>query len=524
MSKAASIFEFLPEAKVLHWLVQGNLTSSMNRAVRFWVILGKIYKDCQFPEVFHYPDLRNLLYSQNHPASDKLKSKDFANGCGDRKCICNYSVKDLLNPTSEWLNEVQLLTGFNEQKLENVLSQLPFANVHRSIRDDLEKLAQLGWLNSSVQGEFQALPTHLLPQPPTEMNIRGQHSVQNPNFNPLNFQSLSHQQRIDLFVALETLSVIQPNLEFLLDSLSEMIMAEAIDNQPLGLELHQTLPHNFVNLDYILPPEVQDRVDDYHKQLEELWHNSSGGVIQFDYKVIEKKITDSSKNLQPEKFKFYSLIKKITVYPVCVHYIRRAKYLSAYGIDPDGRIGWHNYRLDRIDSPSLKILPWGDSAVPKYLKQLRNSGKLPTSQEVDMELRKAWGFKFYVEPQLLLIRFSADFSRWYVDNTVRHPTFKPIAYSRISPLLQKAVSSPTERNIILSILEQRDPADCYYQALIRPDDINIIQRLRDWRPNGEVLAPISLRQRMLEEATQELMHYLPLLSTNARLQQSRGKE
>lgn len=513
MSKAASIFEALPSAQVLHWLVQGNLASSMNRAVRFWAILGKIYKDFQFPEVFRYPDLRDLLYSQNHPTSDKLKSAAFANGCGDRNCICHYSVKDWLNPTSEWLNELQLLTGFNEQKLSKELSQLPFATVHRSIRSDLEKLAQLGWLKSSVKGEFQTLPTHLLPQPPTEMNLRSQHITQNPNFNPLNFQTLSRQQRIDLLVALETLSVVQPNLEFLLDALSELMMAESEGNHHLGSEFRQTLPHTFVNLDYILPPEVQDRVDDYHKQLEDLWHTSSSGVIQFDYEVIEKEVTDPSKNLQPTKFKFYSLIKKITVYPVCIHYLRRAKYLSAYGINPDGRIGWHNYRLDRIASPRLKILPWGDSAVPKHLKQLRNSGKLPTSQEVDMELRKAWGFKFYDEPQLLLIRFSADFARWYVDNTVRHPTFKPIAHSRIAPLLQKAVSSSTEQNIILSILEQRDPKDCYYQALIRPDDINIIQRLRDWRPNGEILAPISLRQRMLEEATQELMHYLPLPST-----------
>jgi CRISPR-associated protein (TIGR03985 family) len=93
---------------------------------------------------------------------------------------------------------------------------------------------------------------------------------------------------------------------------------------------------------------------------------------------------------------------------------------------------------------------------------------------------------------------------------VRHPTFKVIPYTRIASLLQKDVSSDHERDTILAILGQRDPSDRYYQALIRPNDINIIQRLRDWRPNGEVLAPISLRQRMVDEATQELMHYLPL--------------
>jgi CRISPR-associated protein (TIGR03985 family) len=96
-----------------------------------------------------------------------------------------------------------------------------------------------------------------------------------------------------------------------------------------------------------------------------------------------------------------------------------------------------------------------------------------------------------------------------VDNTVRHPTFKSVPYPKITSLLQKTVSSDRERDAILAIVEQRNPSDRYYQAWIRPNDINIIQRLRDWRPNGEVLAPISLRQRMVDEATQELMHYLP---------------
>jgi CRISPR-associated protein (TIGR03985 family) len=95
---------------------------------------------------------------------------------------------------------------------------------------------------------------------------------------------------------------------------------------------------------------------------------------------------------------------------------------------------------------------------------------------------------------------------------VRHPTFKSIPYNQISPLIQKAIPNSHDRESILAILKQRSPSDRYYQALIRPNDINIIQRLRDWRPNGEVLAPISLRQKMIDEATQELMHYLPLLS------------
>jgi CRISPR-associated protein (TIGR03985 family) len=32
-------------------------------------------------------------------------------------------------------------------------------------------------------------------------------------------------------------------------------------------------------------------------------------------------------------------------------------------------------------------------------------------------------------------------------------------------------------------------------------------RLRDWRPNGEVIAPIGIRNQMRQEAEQELYHY-----------------
>jgi CRISPR-associated protein (TIGR03985 family) len=515
-SDITAIFQSAPTIQILHWLVQGNLASSMSRAVRFWVILGMIYRDRLLPNLFHYPDLRDRLYTQQHPISDKLKAETFVNGCGDRHCICAKSLNNWLHITTETQSHLQLLTGFDQQQLEAELSQFPFATVHRSIRADLERLAQLGWLKVLPRGEFQILPVDLLPQLPPDLYLgfsTERSPSQVPIVNSWLSQSLSRQQCLDLLVALDTLSMVQPNLELLLDSLSELLVAEQ-DGDRL-LSQHQKLPHTFVNLDYILPVNVQDRVDDYHKQLADLWHTADSGVIQFDYEVIELTSSNINKSLPinpNELSRFSSHIKQITVYPVCINYLRRAKYLSAYGVDPEGNMGWHNYRLDRITSNSLKILAWGDREVPKHLKQLRNSGKLPTPEAVQTELQKAWGFKFYEEPQLLLIRFSEDFARWYVDNTVRHPTFKSIPYNQISPLIQKAIPNSHDRESILAILKQRSPSDRYYQALIRPNDINIIQRLRDWRPNGEVLAPISLRQKMIDEATQELMHYLPLLS------------
>jgi CRISPR-associated protein (TIGR03985 family) len=94
-----------------------------------------------------------------------------------------------------------------------------------------------------------------------------------------------------------------------------------------------------------------------------------------------------------------------------------------------------------------------------------------------------------------------------VDNTERHPTFEPITYKQLPSLIAKEVSGPQERQQLLQILNKRSPEDAYYRAWIRTGDINVIMRLRDWRPNGEVIAPLSIRQRLTAEATQELKNY-----------------
>ncbi len=44
-------------------------------------------------------------------------------------------------------------------------------------------------------------------------------------------------------------------------------------------------------------------------------------------------------------------------------------------------------------------------------------------------------------------------------------------------------------------------------AWIRTGDINVYMRLREWRPNGEVIAPLSIRYQMKAEAEQELENY-----------------
>jgi CRISPR-associated protein (TIGR03985 family) len=65
----------------------------------------------------------------------------------------------------------------------------------------------------------------------------------------------------------------------------------------------------------------------------------------------------------------------------------------------------------------------------------------------------------------------------------------------------------TQKQKVLDILKQKSSSDAYYTAWIRTGDINVLMRLRDWRPNGEVIAPLSIREQLKQEAIQELSHY-----------------
>ena len=120
---------------------------------------------------------------------------------------------------------------------------------------------------------------------------------------------------------------------------------------------------------------------------------------------------------------------------------------------------------------------------------------------MQQELQAAWGFNFYLPRQLLLLRFPPTFARQYVDGTCRHPTFRAIAHAKIPALLKQVGLETSEAQRILTLVKQRPAQDAYYRAWIRKGDINVMMRLRDWRPNGEVIAPLSVRHQMAEEAS-----------------------
>lgn len=473
------------------------MASRLGRSLRLWVILERLYGSefnwaIALPQSFRYPDLRDRLFASTHGRADQLSVAQLTAGCWEGGCVCRRSLREWLSRAeqseSQWLQEVALLTGLDRAELELLLEHCPFATVHRSIREDLKRLSQLGWLRSLPGGRFQAVPLSEWPSPPAELRPTS------------GFTQLSLPQTWELLRALEAIAFVQPNLEVVVQTLWEQLaLAEADGGRSPALRRHRVVEPQqriFIHLDYILSGETQEQVDTYQEQLEQLWRMPSGGVVQFDYWMAkdERQV-------------------RVAVFPVCLHYVRRAKYLSAWGEDPMGTVGWHNYRLDRIVSRQLKVLAWGDPAVPKPLKQLWHTGQLPTPDFVQAQLSEAWGFNFYLPRELLILRFPRAFARWYVDNTERHPTFEAIAFAQLPALVAQYISDPQEQKQVLDCLQWRSPPNpppetfAYYKAWIRMGDVNVMMRLRDWRPNGEAIAPLALRQQLIEEARQELEGY-----------------
>ncbi|GAC1460723.1 MAG: hypothetical protein NVS2B14_08200 [Chamaesiphon sp.] len=482
-------FIYPPSPEILQWLAAGQLVNRLQRTVRLWVLLNKLFGSetnwaVELPHTFSYPELRSLLFAANHPSSDKKSAKQLKSECSDRTCICHQTLFSYIfapgtyQIEAEWRSQLIHQIGLSPTELERQMQQCPFATVHRSIRHDLRYLGKMGWLQQLSSGRYQCHSPREWPIPPFQTSAGFADHI--------SITYLSKPQSWELMRVLESISFVQPSLELIVNSLWEQLSSMTPSLQPPEAEPAQRI---FIHLDYILSPEMQDRVDTYQEQVEQLWHRPPGGIVQFEYWVNE------SQKVQ------------VIVYPVCLHYVRRAKYLSAYGFDPTGQLAWHNYRLDRIASDRLTVLAWGDPRIPKPLKEMWHTGQLPTPDRIQSELELAWGFNFYLKRELLIMRFPPAFARWYVDNTFRHPTFKPIAYEQIPALIHQQVPDLQERQQLLKILKNRKPMDNYYQAWIRSGDINVMMRLRDWRPNGEVIAPLSIRQCLMEEAAQELAHY-----------------
>ena len=494
---SAEAFVYPPSPRTLHWLGAGQLASRFQRTVRLWVLLQRFYGPSPnwaeaLPETFSYPKLRDRIYAPSHGQGDYLSAEHLTASCSDESCVCHQPLSSwVLGPDSgqteiEWCQEMGRLAGISQDELAQHLDSHPFATVHRSIRDDLRLLAQLGWLNPVGRGRYQCLPAKEWPRPGATLSPAP------------SFAHLSLEQTWELLQVLESVALVQPHLGPIVQSLWEQV-ASVYPGQQSPDATQQRI---FIHGDYYRAPALRERIEAYQEQLKQLWRRVPGNPIQFAYWLAPGEQIE------------------VVTYPVCLQYDPQARYLSSYGQRPDPEamvegtgtlspeVGWYNYRLDRIASEKLAVLDWDDERIPAAVKKQRQADKLPVPETVRSQLDTAWGLDFYQPRQLAILRATMPVALWQIDERLHYPSFKPIAYERLPTLLKKHVKASQDRQQILGILQRCSPDDAYYQVWVRQGDETVLRRLRELRSQVEVIAPLSLRQRLTQEAGQELLGYV----------------
>ena len=462
------IFQDRPSVALLQWLVRGEtLKQNLVRAVRLWVWLRSLYGDERddvflpdLPDSFTYAVWGTQFFSPTHLKGEARPQHR------DSMCPCNKTTAGWLFdnirgiPADIWKTSFFEYTGLPETEWEALLQEYPFKRTRRMLSADLKNLKELGCLKRVGQ-VYQRVAT--LPK--------------RPLLNQANKTASGDVSLITLFQALdiERLTLLYPEVAPIAEELLES------QQQQGGRRV-------FFHLDYVVPEDRRDAVvDDHQKDLQDLWSVTETVPVQFIYHSA------SLKHRQ-----------ECLVYPVCIYYWQRAKYLCAYGRRPDGDIGWYNYRLDRIEKP-LKSLAWSDK-LPAQLKQQYKAGKL-TPEVIQDYMEEAWGFDFYLPSKLLLLRFDRDFHDRYIKGSFRHKTFEQITYEQAIRLIQTQMDTAKEQQLLLTTLKARPKTDAYYQVLCRVGDRNVMMRLRAWRPRVEVFLPLELRQSVYEDVHQEWQLY-----------------
>lgn len=432
---------------LLRSLARGSLKQNLLRALRLWVWLRVLYADSEdflvnLPDPFTFAAWRRIFFSESHPADEKAPSLH------DATCNCARTAQEwllLLAPELDlpaWTASLHRHNSLPPQ-LDSQLNQRLFAVTRRSLDEDLRILTHLGWVRRHNQHYYrvESFPDY----PRTNSST----SLVQPLLHP------------DLIAIANTLA--------------------------LPINGYQRF---FLQVEYVVPKDATDRVDDWQTLLRQIWEQTPVPPIQLTFYSAK-----------------LDTVCTTIVYPVCVYYAQRAPYLCAWGQLPTGDeqvIDWRHYRLDRIQR--IQSLTWDASTIPIPLHQAYQRKKLPTPDDIQAWMDEAWGFDFYQPVDTLLLRFEWDFAKRYINTSLRHETFTAVSYGEAKALI-RTNTDPAIRQHLLEVLEQRSSHDAYYRVQYRRHDLNILLRLRAWRPHLEVLLPWDLRQQIATEVQQESRFY-----------------
>ncbi len=453
------VFQDVPHVELLQWFARGSLKQNLLRAIRLCSLLRILYPEKQEQnDGFSYAEWRDSFFTSSHPKGEAIPALHDAN------CPCAKTAAEwLFNPKTgiseaEWKKSLLSHAGIDKAKLNKLLQQRLFGVTRRSLQGEFKTLAELGWLKYINQ------KYHFVSEFPIRPVISS---------NELNAARLQAYE-----------------LGFLPDDISAIA-----ENHSVKINGIQRF---FVHLDYVIPKNTIDLVENWQWQLKELWAQTPVPPIKLTYHSARVK----------------GKVDCI-VFPVCIYYVQRAVYLCAMGESPDRKTDWYNFRLDRIQS--ITPCEWNHPKIPLSLQQCYRQLSLPSPDYIVVEMSKAWGFDFYLPSTLMLLRFDRDFSDRYIKDTERHDTFEEITYQQAQRLIERHVAQSQQKQNSPDVLTNCSPDDAYYQVFIRYQDSkhrdnNVIMRLRAWRPRCEVLLPFDLRQNIAEDVAAEyhLYHTEPL--------------
>ena len=464
-----------PSVELLQWLARGALKQKLSQAVRLWVWLhflyGEISESFSLPNPFTYADWREAFFSSTHTPGEKKPTRHDPN-CRCVKTNAAWLFGSNLNLTqSEWLAyeaDPQYLQQVQQQLKEFEQSLQEHNVLPNKIQELLHTTCPFGLTRRALAADLQVLvDLHCL------------------KFHNHQYYRVSELPNLPLKSAITSADsrLITYNLEFL----TQPDLAAIADNLSQRLGGHQRF---FVHVEYVIPRSQLDQVDERQEELRSLWQKAPIPPIQLTYWNASHRTT-----------------LQAVVYPVCIYYYKRGPYLCGFGQIPQGEfdeINWRNYRLDRIGH--LTPLSWEDKRVPPSLKTRYKTNTLPIPDEIEMRMSSVWGFDYYQPEELLLVRFDQEWDERYIRHTQRHTTFEPVDYSQVGQLIQQTTKGEPQK-LLLKLWRKRPCDDAYYQAKYRQGDPNVMQRLRAWRPNIEIILPWSLRQQAAAEVEQERRLY-----------------
>lgn len=499
-------FTYPPSVGVLQVLAPGSLKQNLPKAVRLWAILRSIYGSdsdevkLNLGERFTYEEWRNQFFTQaqsanKHDRSQKVYHKrDEIPPLHDPECYCAKTLTDWLFAGDSSLTVSQKIWEESFLQLYPIaLSQLKVFLATANYPREAETVDRTKSQYESLKAKKNYVPPfpdgRLFAVTGKNLEFDFEALIKMGWLNLTQVKGVGKRMylKVQKFPAIESLNVPENTGNFI-TQVDFMAIAENY-RQPIN-----GVQRFLMQVEYVVSQAATDKIDNWQQQLKALWETTPTRPIEIQY--------DSASLLREARR---------IIYPVCIYYSQRAPYLCAFGQKPKNRndIGWHNYRLDRIQS--LEILEWNDPKVPDSLKKLVVKQQL-SPEFIQIELAAAWGFDFYQPSRKMLLRFDRDFHDRYIINSFRHETFRFInAPLDFRKFIREYAPNPAEKERLVAILESlpTQPDDdeyphAYYSADFRSNDLNLIDnnvmmRLRAWGPKVEVVLPFDLRDRIIKD-------------------------